>query len=40
MIGLPPGTTEMLRGPTEMPRVRDTVAAIASRNSGSPGVGP
>ena len=36
MIGLPPGTTETCSGPTRMPRVRLTYAAIASRSSGRP----
>ena len=40
MIGLPPGTTDTFCGPTAIPRVRLTSAAIASRSSGSPCVGP
>ena len=40
MIGLPPGTTQTFSAPTVMPRVREMYAAIASRSSGKPGVGP
>ena len=40
MIGLPPGTTHTLSAPTGMPRVVETYAAMASRSSGNPGVGP
>ena len=36
MMGLPPGTTETCCGPTGMPRVRETCAAMASRKSGWP----
>jgi hypothetical protein len=40
MIGLPPGTTTTFLPVTVMPRVREMYAAIASRKSGNPGVGP
>src|SRR5689334_11614600 len=40
MTGFPPGTTHTCCGPTFTPRVRETYAAIDSRSSGSPCVGP
>ncbi len=40
MIGLPPGTTHTLSAPTAMFLVREMYAAMVSRSSGKPCVGP
>ena len=40
MIGLPPGTTHTFSAPTVMFLVREMYAAMASRSSGKPWVGP
>ena len=39
MIGLPPGATQTFPRSTGMPLVRETSAAMASRNCGSPSAG-